>query len=54
MVNQHGNFHIFRTQSYKNVTWKLNVDLLKSKKDIISKNRTAMLALENYFFKEAI
>ena len=54
MVNQHGNFHIFRTQSYNNVTWKLNVDLLESKKDIIHQNPTAMLALENFFFKEAI
>ena len=54
MVNQHGNFHIFRTQSYNNVTWKLNLDLLESKKDIIHTNPTSMIALENLFFREAI
>ena len=47
MVNQHSNFHVFRTQSYNTGTWPLHKALLLDKKDIIDKHSCAMLPLEN-------
>ena len=52
MVNQHSNFHVFRTQSYNTSTWPIHKSLLEDKKDIISKHPSAMLPLENFLFNE--
>ena len=50
MVNQHSNFHIFRTQSYNTNTWSIHKALLEDKKDIIGQHPSAMLPLENLLF----
>ena len=42
-MNQHGAFHIFRTQSYNNITWKLFKDLMKDK----TGNKHSKIPLEN-------
>jgi hypothetical protein len=54
MVNQHSNFHVFRTESYNTSTWPIYLELLKDKKEIIDKKKCAMLPLENYFFRECV
>jgi hypothetical protein len=54
MVNQHGNFHIFRTESYNTSTWPIYLELIKEFKDIVDKNSCAMLPLENLFFYESV
>ena len=50
MVNQHGNFHIFRTQSYNTSSWPIYKKLMKDKK--LSKK--AKIPLENHFFNQSI
>ena len=47
MVNQHGNFHIFRTQSYNTTRWPILDKLMKDKK-LTLKSR---IPLENNFFQ---
>lgn len=50
MVNQHGNFHIFRTQSYNTTRWPILDKLMKDKK-LTLKSR---IPLENNFFRQSI
>lgn len=50
MVNQHGNFHIFRTQSYNTSSWNIYKKLMKDK----FLNKLSKVPLENHFFNEAI
>ena len=50
MVSQHGNFHIFRTQSYNTSSWNIYKKLMKDK----FLNKLSKVPLENHFFNEAI
>lgn len=50
MINQHGNFHIFRTQSYNTGSWGLYKQLMKGK----NLTQLSKVPLENHFFNEAI
>lgn len=50
MVNQHGNFHIFRTQSYNTSSWPILDKLMKDK----NLSKKARIPLENNFFRQSI
>ena len=50
MVNQHGNFHIFRTQSQNTVSWPIYKQLMKDK----NLTQLSRVPLENHFFNEAM
>jgi hypothetical protein len=51
MINQHGNFHIFRTQSLNNTqSYSIHNKLMEGK----SKDKFANIPLENHFFNESI
>lgn len=50
MVNQHGNFHIFRTQSYNTSTWPIYKQLMKDK----NLTNNSKVPLENMFFNQSI